>query len=366
MIALTLFAVLIVATLVQSDSPRSATAFWVTRPLAPSAVLAAKVGMIVFLLLLPSLGEAAGLAMLRVSAGRMVSLIGGGLVAFGAWLLVAALFAAVTTDLPAFILVYVAVPLGGLALLWMLASPSTAGGASTSDVQRNVATAVSVAAGLGLLALVFRRRDIGRGIWLPVLVVGPGLMVARAIGVRPALRPTAPDAFVAFHVTPSPQQVRGYLGIHAGPDSLGPDRRVQLTYDSIVVGLRDGKSVTVMGTGSYGNYGSGTPVGGSDWSWHGCHSFVWNSPTADQSIQLTATQSAIVAAGGGIASIDLYGRAVESRARILTRAIPPGTWRNVAEGLRVRVAGVRSGPDDITARLETIDVPHDAVPLAPF
>ncbi|MDE3217460.1 MAG: hypothetical protein KGO03_13720, partial [Gemmatimonadota bacterium] len=241
-----------------------------------------------------------------------------------------------------------------------------AGGASTSDVQRNVATAVSVAAGLGLLALVFRRRDIGRGIWLPVLVVGPGLMVARAIGVRPALRPTAPDAFVAFHVTPSPQQVRGYLGIHAGPDSLGPDRRVQLTYDSIVVGLRDGKSVTVMGTGSYGNYGSGTPVGGSDWSWHGCHSFVWNSPTADQSIQLTATQSAIVADGGGIASIDLYGRAVESRARILTRAIPPGTWRNVAEGLRVRVAGVRSGPDDITARLETIDVPHDAVPLAPF
>lgn len=116
-LALVLLGLVVAASLVQSDSPCRVDAFWVTRPLRPSAVFAAKALVVLGLVLgIGVLGQLTALVGWDLPARETLAVLGGSAVVFGSVLAAGLLVAALTRDLRSFalamILLYVAWILG--------------------------------------------------------------------------------------------------------------------------------------------------------------------------------------------------------------------------------------------------------------
>lgn len=101
---------LLVATLVQADSPSRPDADWAHRPLRPSAVFAAKAATILVVApVAPLLGQLAAVLAHGATPTSIPTLLGVSLVHYGLWLAIAGVVAAITPDLRTFIVGAVAV-----------------------------------------------------------------------------------------------------------------------------------------------------------------------------------------------------------------------------------------------------------------
>jgi hypothetical protein len=105
MFGIVVLGMVLLAVLVQADSPARSTPFWITLPLHPSAVFTAKLVVGVVLVLgLALVGQAAALSAHAVPAGDLPGLLGHSALSFGSWLGTAAVIAALAPDLRTFLL----------------------------------------------------------------------------------------------------------------------------------------------------------------------------------------------------------------------------------------------------------------------
>src|SRR5262249_21976741 len=96
----------VVAMLVQADSPVRPDAFWATRPLSPLAVLSAKVMLtFAFIVGIPLVGQAIALRMNGANASDLANYLPGGVLTYGLWLFAAFVVASYTRDLKTVVVV---------------------------------------------------------------------------------------------------------------------------------------------------------------------------------------------------------------------------------------------------------------------
>lgn len=253
-LAVTLLGMVVVGTVVQSDSPSRSDAFWPTRPLYPSAVFTAKLGLIlVAVVALPLLGQAAALAAHGPASGEMAGLLVDSAVRFAALIALAGVVAALTRDFRTFAAITIAVLVGSrfLHLLapvpgvpWSLASTSLPG------------LGLLVALGFGLVAYLYRTRDVHRAriatIGLAVLtIVLPAVLrdtpvawarsltlwggVSAAEGDVPADVPRPELSIVEFR-----PQAGSEVTVVVGVDNTAWSHRWQLVQPVLNVRARDG------------------------------------------------------------------------------------------------------------------------------
>ncbi|CAN5880808.1 hypothetical protein BH23GEM9_BH23GEM9_26080 [soil metagenome] len=186
---------LLVAVLVQGDSPARSDAFWVTRPLRPSAVFAAKLLGVLTLAGLALLGQALALLAYDIPAGDYLPQLARSALMFGLWLAAAGFVAALTRDLRMFVVAFVALLVASLTLVTLLMSRAS----HVSGESEVMLVSVSAGPGPGLvlvlllIALValvahqYLTRHVVRGVVLGVgLVVALGAVLASMPPAEPA------------------------------------------------------------------------------------------------------------------------------------------------------------------------------------
>lgn len=211
----------LVALLLQSDSSARSDAFWVTRPLAPSAVLGAKVALVVvLLLLLPLGGQLAAFVAHDVPPGRIPSLMLESAVSMAGILGIVAVFAALTPDLRTFLAALLLTTIGWVFGMSFVRSALTADGVvwygSASLV---LPSAVFAVGGVALVAYQYHTRDARRTARVFAL---PALAAMGLVAIPHGIRPTiskveAPPALRATRLTVGVrdlQPVRGLAGSH--------------------------------------------------------------------------------------------------------------------------------------------------------
>ncbi len=152
LILLLMVGMFLLASAVQADSPTGADAFWASRPLYPSAVLAAKGCLALLTVAAPLAGAAAALASYRLEARDVAAYAAGSAALYAAVLGAAMLLAGLSRDLRTFVIMAVAVPLVVL-LIGAMFDFSTPGGI------RGAMAVLSGAGALALLVYVYHRRD---------------------------------------------------------------------------------------------------------------------------------------------------------------------------------------------------------------
>jgi hypothetical protein len=193
---LVLLGMLLVAVLVQADSPARSDDFWASRPLYPLAVFSAKILVALLLLLgLPLQGQLVGLFAHDVAARDLPALLADSVLSYGSWLGMAAVIAALTRDLRTFLVALVLVTLGwfiGLQALGFLLNPSM-----TPGPPPPLLVPLAMVTGMLLvLAHQYVTRDVRRGLWiagalavgsivLPLVVPRAAWSVVSASGIVP-------------------------------------------------------------------------------------------------------------------------------------------------------------------------------------
>jgi hypothetical protein len=184
MFVLVVTGMVLLAVLVQADSPARSTPFWVTLPLHSSAVFTAKlvVGVLVVLGLALA-GQAVALSAHAVSAGDLPGLLGRSAVAFGLWLGTAAVIAALAPDLRTFLLALTLTTLS-----WFIGATIIWSSLASSEHSGPLPLLVRLAAVLCMVALLAhqyltRRMRLGLAavalLWVAGLLVPP--LVSRSI-----------------------------------------------------------------------------------------------------------------------------------------------------------------------------------------
>lgn len=268
-------AILLTGLLVQADRPGEGDSFWVTRPLAPTAVLGAKLLVIaVVLWLIPLVGQYVALRAYDVAPAEGVRLAAVSGVVFGGLLASALAAAVVSPDLRSY---FITLILGALGWSLLLASfrVSSMGlmGPSGVDLPASV---VWIAVGATTAALQYRWRRLRRtlAVVLPLLVAGAWWVSSPSARALTWTEDSAEEPSGGLRATDLRVSIEG---IYPGDFSTaGMGRRVQLMFQlrdatpgyrytlrpSIWVDLPDGTSHLVSRWGRPLLLSPGTPQGG--------------------------------------------------------------------------------------------------------
>lgn len=242
---------LLLGTTVQADSPARTEAFWASRPLDPSAVLAAKLLVAALLVLgLPLVGQAVALAAHDLPAERMPALLLESAVAFGGWIAVAGAVAAVTPDLRSF----------GVVLLLLVFSESMLGGVVSALTGWSPGTALPMAgtivipaAWLLLLGHQYLTGSVLRGRWLVAALALVVLLLPPSASARLTPSAASPPAAGEVQEAIRPEEVR-ISALHRRPGNrvdvgisfggLKPAHHYRLLSPVVLVS-REGEAVRV-------------------------------------------------------------------------------------------------------------------------
>ncbi len=247
---------IVVASLVQGDSPTRADAFWASRPLNPSAVLAAKIMLtIAIVVAIPLLGQIAALVARQTDSGILTETVAVSAWTYTKWLTVAFLAAAMTRDLKTFVLTIAAVPLIILALIaWTITrSRGTAVGfliGSRTDYYASWSVIAAGAAGCAALLLyLYRTRDARPRTWVAGLACV--FLIMQTPGERPPRAEVtdtqAPVARTTFTIATARFIGRSQSGKPVYPleltaDSVPQLQRLTLVSGSAIVRGRSGST----------------------------------------------------------------------------------------------------------------------------
>ena len=166
MVLIVIAGMFVAGMLIQADSPIRSDAFWASRPLHPTAVLAAKVTLTLsFIIGVPVVAQLHVLLANGIPVGEAVLMGLRSAWVYGLWLLIAITISAITSDLRSFTLGLVLIPVG--ILLLMIVSDVVARGAPGSAtspfrlVSGWVALVVGIGAAVWLLVVLYRTRSLG-------------------------------------------------------------------------------------------------------------------------------------------------------------------------------------------------------------
>ena len=222
-------AMIIVATLVQADSPTHAEAFWVSHPLEPLAMFAAKVLLVIVVLMVPALaGQWHALAALDPEPGVLPRTLAMSAYAFALWLLISFVVAAVTKDIRTFIVTLVAIAV--LIAIFVAVLPEFPW---LSDSRQAIVGMVAVVGSLLFVAELYRTRDARRRTWVACIILVSAISYALVGGAPPSARSAVrslvgPDQRPVIRYTvraPSTPEA-AQLTLDLRMDSAPPNRRI--------------------------------------------------------------------------------------------------------------------------------------------
>lgn len=210
MLGVVLLGAVLLAVLVQADSPARGESLWVTLPLRSSAVFAAKILVgVVVLIGIALLGQLAGLRAHDVAPRDLPGLLGRSALSYGVWLAVVAAVASLTRDLRGFLL---ALTLAGFA--WLLAFQVIVFTIGPSVPPAWSPLPFFMAGMLLLLAHQYHTRDVRRGVAIAV-AVGIALMFLPIALPRSAASATPATRGISDHLRPASIEI-GELALKAG------------------------------------------------------------------------------------------------------------------------------------------------------
>jgi hypothetical protein len=353
-----LLGTVLLAFLVQADSPARGDSLWVTLPLHPSGVFAAKllVGAVV-LIGLPLLGQLVALRTHEVAPADLPRLLGQSALSYGAWLAVAAAFAALTSDLRSFL---VALTLAGFAWLFGVrfvlagAGPSASPGWSTLPL---VATGM-----LLLLAHQYLTRNVRRGALMggALAVAVLALLAAPARSAAPAASPAGP---IPVSLKPASIELGG-VALKPGSEAelgvrltgMSPFHQYVLVSPTVRMHMPDGSSTVVQARERLVSLSRPIP------RLEGVRTVSERKPAdrfvAMAVVELSPSQRQALAAGH--ARLSLQGR-LEVREPRTRAELPLRTGASDAEGgRRMRIASVESLPEGPEVAVRTSEVGSSA------
>ncbi|HEY0023922.1 MAG TPA: hypothetical protein VGB24_13470 [Longimicrobium sp.] len=338
MFAIVVLGMVLLAVLVQADSPARSTPFWVTLPLHPSAVLTAKLVVGVLVVLgLALVGQAAALSAHAVAAGDLPRLLGHSALSFGSWLGTAAVIAALAPDLRTFLLALTLTTLAsfvGAQVIWSLHDFSYPRPSSLLIPVAELCCMVL------LLAHQYLTRRVRRGVAAGVLLWTAGLLLLVV-----ALRSSSSAELAAAGVVPGP--LRGAtinideVQFHSGAEptvifrakGLSPVHDYVLVSPVVELRMDDGSSAPVRLDDSFIGLGhAAVPMEGIRWV---------NGPDPateiGRSVTLKVTLAQRRALEQGRARLSLRGRVEVREPRVKIDLPLVAGVAAARQGLRMRV-----------------------------
>ncbi|HEX2190745.1 MAG TPA: hypothetical protein VHG51_17690, partial [Longimicrobiaceae bacterium] len=340
-LSLLLLGMLVLAVLVQADSPGGGNAFWATLPLRPSAVASAKVLVAALVIVgIPLVGQTAALAAHDVAVGDPPGLLLDSVVSYGFWLAAAAVVAALTPDLRTFIVAFALAAIGSTIALTALMSILDRSVDEFASLPR-LLQAVEVAGLLLLLAHLYRTRDVRRGAWVAGLF---GAVLLLAPAALPRSQPGAGVGPVPAHLRPAVLEIEEVRPIPGGAEVqldvrlVGGSERHEYVLKEPVVRFvtQGGSSETVELEHSYSLAGAPSRVL-DGLRWFGERG---PAPPTTSAIQVEPSRAQREALVAGRAALELRGR-LEVRELRVWADLPLETGATAASaGRRVAVVGV--------------------------
>jgi len=337
------------ASVVQADPPLRSTAFWMSRPLASSAVLAAKLVVALAIVSLGVAGQVLALAAYDVPMREILGSVGGSALMFMTWMLAASVFAAVAADLRTFTLLLLAALV--LAVVASAIERIDVAPALAAGIGR-LWTVMAVGVATTILAWAYRRRDIALPLRVVVaalvallIFVGPPIAAAGAEGVKRA--PAADHVGGRLQLLPID---RRHLATGVSHAMLQVDPRpgysmrlgnARMTFHlhggaSMTIGLDDAMALTQFGVPDIAGVQWLADVGSGPWSY-------------GLEIPMTAEQRALVVRSAD--SVTLEGRVTTTVASVAA-VVPlrPGN-ASASRGRRFFIDGVTREGDQVTLDL---------------
>jgi len=361
------------ASLLQLDSPTRANAFWASRPLSPSAVLGAKLAVVMIAIVgLPLIGVAIGLTALDTSFVDTTKLVARCAVRYGEWALAVLVVGALTKDLRGAALALISILFGATMLLAAFstgpAKSATLGpGPSEMAVHASLVifAVVGVIGGIALLAFLYRTRAKRPGTWIAVAIATAWLVLASFAtapsNVRPRVQGGSPASLV-LQLQPGDtgawrHEARALalrLAPSAGFPTIGD--RADFRPDSVTIELLDGKRVNVdpMGrtTITLGRPRLGTAVRWLDAADEQSHGFLTVEPKG-------GTRGAIA---NNARSVSVAGVVTSLRLRPIA-SLPLRTGESVIhDGRRIVIYGFSHDTTDAHVWVQLFTVPRDTIP----
>ena len=352
-IPLIVVGMIITALVVQADSPARGDAFWVTLPVEPSAVLAAKIAVAVLVVLgLALVGQLAALAV-HASAGRdLPALLGISALSYALWLAYAAALASLTRDLRTFVVALVLTTIA-----WFFASALTFTPFSGYRPATPYLLRTLVLCGmLLLLAHQYLTRNVRRGV-AAAAVIGVLVLLLPFVNRVPAGAKAPAAGPIPAPLRPAVFRIEGVALDHGSQGLLrirldGGSAFHQYLVFAPVIRLHrpDGSSEAVVTPFTRVALNDPKLRLGQDFSWLG-ETPSPPSRITEMQVDLSPAQREALARGG--ARLSLRGHLVvrEPRAR-LELPLQPGAV-GASGGLRARVVRVESLGAGPTVEVET-------------
>jgi len=352
--------VMLVATLIQSDSPLRADAFWATRPLAPRAVLMAKILLVVVIVVgLPVAAQAFAISSFDIHGVALVRRLSTATSEYARWLLIALALASVTRDLKSVIVAFVCIPvaLGIASDVWTSLFPGSVVFESSAFDQ--LVEWVGVVGCLALPFWLYTRRDGGwRSLAVCAAVAACCLFGALNTPSVPSPRfgSTVRGDAIAVSLAPGQQAInQKEIQVLVRATSAPVGQRLTFRLDGAEIDLADGTKMQMHPLVSVLELGSTRPPSLAN--------SVWLMPARDSAFSQIVVlrpdfqQQALLAKG--IKKITISGRISAATPRV------PGSLR-LAAGARLAVPGrrvsirqwVTSGAQEIT--INSIELPQSA------
>jgi len=225
-LALLIAAMVFTAVVIQADSPVRTDAFWVTLPLDPGAVLAAKLLTVVAVVTGTGLvAQAVALADFRAPAAAWPGLLGSTLMATLAILAPAVPLAALTRELKGFVLAILLYFMASTIVgTWLVMRASTGQDGLGSGRQALVIALPAAVALVGVAWHQYRSRHFPRIVALLALVLAGGTALtaltagASGPGERPPVLATedAPIVPLEYSIWEASGKLRVHIGLHGG------------------------------------------------------------------------------------------------------------------------------------------------------
>jgi hypothetical protein len=361
----------LVAMLVQSDSPIRADAFWATRPLAPSAVLVAKIVVAVVIVVgLAIAGQAYAIASFDIHGAALARSLVASAGEYGRWLLVGLALASLTKDVKTFVIAFVCIPvvIGVGSDLWT----SMFSNEVTFDASRRVSriSMESVIAWLGVVGCLavpfwlYAKRDRG---WR-ALAGGTGAVVCGLFGALNA------DSSTTVHERSS-ETPRNAIEISIpknAPINLN-DIRLEVRATSSLEGhrltLSEPYAELLLGDGQTLRLAVNPPIAELRSTRPAIGDNAWLIPNRDSAyiqaifLRPDITQQPLLAKG--IKRITIFARISASTPHIVGSLPLSANGRLASPGRRLSVESWRKASGQAEVRLNAIEIPVPGVELLP-
>jgi len=303
------------ASLLQLDSPTRANAFWASRPLSPSAVLLAKVGVSMAIVGSSLLALFTALGFLHATAETTVTMLARSAIAFVDWALAVLVVSAITDDFRGAVVALIAILLG---ILFLPSALREVGGS---------ATLIGIAGGVSVLVYLYRTRDsrprarIAAAVVAACLLRAPSWFSSGMTQTIPKATRAAASAGLSLVIEPlnpslwhSSNQLKMKLGLVS--TSPAPGERLEFRADTVTIRPvgRDEFTIPDRFTGPVASHWGRLQLGPTVRWIHENSLSDWKGPSEFAVHSETVDGTPII---GPVASVAIVGTITSLRSRVI-------------------------------------------------